>query len=148
MTQCSIDLEFADGTYTFALPLPQIRELQDSTGIGVGGMFARVIKGVTPVGNDHVLVPGAAEFHALDLVETVRLGLIGGGKGMVNGEEVKVTPVKARQLVDRYVTPPAAPLVQTWELAVSILGTCVMGFDPPKKDQPAQEPAADEQTAG
>lgn len=134
MSRNTIDLEFGDGSYTFALPLPQIAELQRKTGAGIGALFARVLKGCVQVGSEVILQPASAEFYALDVIETVRHGLIGGGKGLVNGEEVKVTPIIANRLVDTYVL--GNPLSDSWSLAASILATCVVGYDPPKKDAP------------
>lgn len=142
----SIDLEFADGTYTFALPLPRIDELQRKTGIGIGGLFARVLKGCTRVRGDVVLSPGSAEFYALDLIETIRQGLIGGGKGLANGAEIKVTPGLADRLIQNYVLD--RPLSDSWSMAASILGAVIVGYDPPKKDEPADEPATQTETAG
>lgn len=132
----TIELEFGDGQYIFALPLVQINELQRKTGIGIGGLFARVLKGCLRNGNDIVLAPGQAEFYALDIIETVRHGLLGGGKGLVNGEEVEVTPMLANSLVDTYVL--GRPLSDSWSMAASILGACIVGYDPPKKAEPAQ----------
>jgi hypothetical protein len=139
MTNAFIDLEFGDGQYTFALPLAQISELQRKCGIGIGGLYARALKGITRVGNETMLVPGAAEFYALDVVETIRHGLIGGGKGVVNGEEIKVTPLIANRLIDTYVL--GQPLVEAWKTATSILFAAIMGYDPPKKAPPAKERA-------
>jgi hypothetical protein len=139
MTANTIDLEFGDGQYTFALPLAQIAELQRKTGIGIGGLYARTIKGVQVAGGKVVLIPGAAEFYALDLIETIRHGLIGGGKGVVNGEEIEVTPIIANRLVDAYVL--GRPLKFAWDVAATVLGTCIVGCDPPKKDEPARERA-------
>lgn len=130
--QNHIDLDFADGLYTFALPAPRLAELQTKTGIGIGGLFARVLKGCARIGNEVVLVPDQAEFYAVDLIETIRQGLIGGGKGIVSGEEVKVTPALADRLIQNYVAD--RPLSDSWSLSASILGACVVGYDPPKKD--------------
>lgn len=150
---CTIDLEFADGEFTFALPLPQISELQEKAGTGIGELGGRLMEGVLPRVNaegeleyDYVLP--LAKFHVLDIVETIRLGLIGGGKGVVNGEEVEVSAVKARQMVDRYVTPPAAPLIEGWKLALAIVLGCLKGFDPPKKAEPANKRAKKTPKAG
>jgi hypothetical protein len=136
MTTDSIELEFGDGQYTFSLPLVQINELQRKTGIGIGGLYARTFKGVTRVGEQLMLVPGAAEFYALDVIETIRHGLIGGGKGTVNDEEIKVTPLVANRLIDSYVL--GYPLIGAWNTAVSVLHACIMGYEPPKKDPPAK----------
>lgn len=133
----TIDLAFADGSYTFALPLARINELERKCGangepIGIGKIFARVLAGMVAAGGDVVLVPSKAEYFAIDLVETIRQGLIGGGKGVVNGEPVKVTPYLAEQLINGYVLD--RPLTDSWSMAGSILGACVLGYDPPKKE--------------
>lgn len=144
MPSNEIELEFADGQYVFALPLVQINELQRKTGIGIGGLYARTLKGVTRVGAETMLVPGAAEFYALDIIETIRHGLIGGGKGTVNGEEVKVTPIVANKLIDAYVL--TQPLVSAWNVAISVLLACIMGYDPPKKASPPPKGARGKRT--
>lgn len=149
----SIDLEFADGSYTFALPLVQMKELQRKCGlpgppVGIGTIFSRCLKGCLEIKGQIVMAPGAADFYAEDLIETIRHGLIGGGVGLVNGEEVKVTPALANRLVDNYVL--SKPLKDSWSLAVSILGATVMGYDPPKKDLPAtagEQPAMEPSTS-
>lgn len=139
MSRNTIELEFGDGQYLFALPLAQINELQRKTDCGIGKLYARVLKGCVQMGAEFVLVPGQAEFFALDLVETVRHGLIGGGKGTVNDEEIKVTPLIANRLVDTYVL--GAPFKDSWSVAATVLGVCIQGYDPPKKDAPAAERA-------
>lgn len=131
----SIELEFGDGQYLFALPLVQINELQRKCGVGIGGLYARVCKGCLLVEGEWLLNPGMAEFFALDLVETIRHGLIGGAKGTVSGEEVKVTPILANQLVEAYVL--GRPLIEAWKTATTVLGTCILGYAPPKKAEPA-----------
>lgn len=136
MRQNSIELEFGDGQYTFALPLAQINELQRKCDAGIGALYARVIRGAVLVGDQVQLVPSTAEFYALDLIETIRQGLIGGNKGVVNGEEIKVTPLIANRLIDAYVMQQ--PFVAAWNIAAMVLGACVLGYDPPKKDEPAK----------
>jgi hypothetical protein len=146
LSQNTIDLEFGDGVYDFALLLPQISELQRKTDTGIGKLYARVVRGCIPdpKGNGQwVLNPSTAEFFALDLIETIRHGLIGGGRGTVNGEEVKVTPQLANRLIDAYVLNQ--PLVEAWKVAATVLGVCVLGYDPPKKDPPPQKGAARKQ---
>jgi hypothetical protein len=143
VSNTSIDLLFGDGSYTFALPLPQINELQRKCDIGIGGLFGRVTKGcfVDPGSGDVFIDAKAGEFYALDIIETIRHGLIGGGKGIVNEEEVLVTPQIANRLVDTYVL--GNPIKPNWERSVSILGACILGYDPPKKDEPAPERATE-----
>jgi hypothetical protein len=146
-----IDLEFADGSYTFALPLPQIDELQRKCGAasgqpsGIGKIFGRLLAGCIQLEGDVKIVPSLGEFYVMDIVETLRQGLIGGGIGEVDGGEVKVTPAIANRLIENYVL--TRPLVDSWSMAVSILGACVMGYDPPKKDLPAEARATETMTA-
>jgi hypothetical protein len=140
----TIDLEFADGEYHFALGLERINELQKTCGIGIGGLFNRLWKGcgyqLLPSGELRLIAdPAYGEFFAADIIETLRQGLIGGGKGLVNGEEIKVTPEVANRLIKAYVLD--RPLIDSWTKAVSVLGACVMGYDPPKKDLPPNEGA-------
>lgn len=142
----TIDIQFADGEYTFALPAPRIDELQRKCGapgppVGIGAIFARVLKGCVVAGKEVLMVPSQAEFFATDLIETIRQGLIGGGRGVVNGEEIKVTDALANRLIENYVL--AKPLSDSWSLAAAILGACVMGYDPPKKAGPAEERATE-----
>lgn len=141
--QSTVELDFADGLYTFALPLPQINELQTKCGIGIGGLFARVYKGITTIDEGDqkkvVYLPQFAEFHLADILETIRQGLIGGGKGVVDGEEITVTAAVANRLIENYVA--SKPLNPNWAVAASVLGGCVVGFDPPKKAEPDQAPA-------
>lgn len=80
-----ITIPFGDGRHPFALPLGQVRELQEKTG-GIGPlMLLRRIQG--------------GSWLIDDLRETIRLGLIGGG----------MAPVEALKLVERYcdARPPA-----------------------------------------
>lgn len=125
-----ITLDFADGEYDFFLGLAQIDELQRKCGAGIGAIFARTIKGAHRSGDDIILAPGQAEFYAADIIETIRQGLIGGKQGMVDGQTVEVTPPTARRLVDNYVLNQ--PLSHAWELSVSILGACIVGYTPPE----------------
>ncbi len=139
MSRNTVEIDFADGVYTFALPLPRIDELQRKTGVGIGALFARVLKGCHQVGNEIVIAPTQGEFYAIDLIETIRQGLIGGAKGMVDGAQIEVTPGLAHTLIQNYVL--VRPLADSWSMAASILGATIVGYDPPKKGEPADERA-------
>lgn len=144
MITTAIELEFADGVYLFDLKLPQMAELQEKRGCGLFAIYGRVLKGRYVVGGTVMASTSDAEAYPEDLFETIRLGLIGGGKGMVDGREVEVSPLRASQMVKRYCHE--APLRESWALAATILGARIEGFEPPKKDGPAKEPAAESQT--
>lgn len=125
----ALDLEFADGSYLFDLKLPQLAELQDKRRAGVFAIYARVLKGRYTLDGLPVPVLSEAEAFAEDLFETIRLGLIGGGRGLVDGAEVKVSALRARELIERYCH--SAPLSESWSLAAAILGARIVGYEPP-----------------
>lgn len=124
--QTHIDLAFADGEYRFALGLEQINELQNTCGDGIGAIYARVLQGrvASDVTVGH---PGYGAYKLVDLVETVRQGLIGGGQGLVDGQPVKVEAMRANQLVANYLH--AMPLSKQWDLAAAILYAKVEGYE-------------------
>jgi len=134
----ALELKFGDGDYLFDLKLPQLAELQRLRDCGIFKIYGRVRKGRYLLGDGIVDIPEDGEAFVEDLYETIRLGLVGGGKGMVNGKEVEVSAIRARQLVETYVHP--APLRECWMIAVAILGARVEGYSPPK-DEPAKAPA-------
>jgi hypothetical protein len=137
--QTPIELEFADGAYLFDLKLPQLAELQEKLGAGVFAIYGRVMKGRYLIGDLIVAPPTEGEAFDRDLFETIRLGLIGGGRGVVNEQEIEVSALTAKTLVERYCHP--APLKNSWAIAAAILAARVEGYDPPKKDEPAPAPA-------
>lgn len=132
--QTHIDLKFADGTYRFELGIAQIHELQDKCKAGVGVIYSRVLQGrmAEDISVGHTAY---AAFAFDDLRETIRLGLIGGGSGMVDDKEVKVGALRANELVERYLNP--MPLVEQWNLAAAILFALIEGYEPPEHKKKA-----------
>lgn len=142
-----IDLEWADGTYRFRLPLPQINELQRKTGKGIGALFRDVLKGRYSLPDDGGSFgnPIEAEFHSTDIIETIRQGLIGGRKAWLDGEEKTLDDRAVAALMVTYVYP-ARPLIDGWEVAAAILMACVEGYEEPDKKKDGSEPIGNEQT--
>lgn len=138
----TIDLDFANGEYHFALPLVRINEMQVTCGDGIGAIYARVLKGVHQLGDDILLNPSEAAWRVLDIIEPIRQGLIGGGRGIVDGVEIKVTDDVMKRLMANYVYN--RPLNDAWSLAISILGATIQGYDPPGGDAPGISPATEE----
>lgn len=142
--QTEIEQEFGDGVYLFALRLPEIKELQRLCDAGLFTIYGRVLAGrnklIDPAGNE-IVVTAAHQGAAFveDVYETVRLGLIGGGRGLVNGQEVKVDALRARQLMETYVY--GKPVKPTWDLAAATLYALIEGYDPGPKGEPAEAPA-------
>ena len=97
---------FGDGEKNLALTPTLIRELERTTGHGIGALFNRLTR---------------SEYSFHDILETVRLGLIGGG----------TSPQEAANLVAVYGTNP---LAQTSTIAISILSDVMFG----PEEQPAQ----------
>lgn len=97
---------WADGQYTFRLPIGQVRELEEKCGLGVYEIYLRM---------------AARQWRFDHLRETIRLGLIGGG----------MSPVEALKLVQRYVDE--RPFIESVEPALRILGAGLVG---PEEDQP------------
>lgn len=116
-----IRIAWADDEHEFRLGLGELRELQDKTGAGPLELHRRIGTGVWRVD---------------DLRETIRLGLIGGGK----------TPPDALKLVARYVD--ARPLAESVGPAARILFAAIMGpeNDPLGKMMAADDPAQNGQT--
>lgn len=86
---------FGDGEKTFALTMPMIAELERKAGVGIGAIYQRVAL--------------TLQFHVGDVIEIIRLGLIGGG----------TSPAEAQSLIDAYT--PEQPLIPLAMLAVDIL---------------------------
>jgi hypothetical protein len=101
---------FGDAERTFALPAPLIEELERKCNAGIGVIAKRLFAG---------------QFSHADILQTIRLALIGGGE----------KPEIAASLVKVYAE--TAPINQVLPLAVSILSTVFFGkADPPgEKDQ-------------
>ena len=140
MPATHIELKFADGDYLFALKLPQLAELQQKTGVGVFALYGRVLRGRYVIDGEVVGIPHEGTAYDTDLFETIRLGLIGGGKGLVDGKEVEVSALRARELVERYCHP--APLREAWGLAAAILTAKIEGYDPGPNVEAGEKPAA------
>ncbi len=134
----ALELEFADGSYLFDLKLPQLAELQEKRG-PVFAIYGRVLKGRYILETGTMGLAAEGEAFAEDLFETVRLGLIGGAQGVVDGKEVAVSAITARNLVERYCH--TAPLRDAWAVAASVLAARIEGYTPPKKAEPAGKPA-------
>lgn len=141
----SLELEFADGEYSFALHLPQLAELQAKRETGIFVLYRRVMAGRFLMDTGEAVGhPQLGEAFAEDIYETIRLALIGGGKGVVDGTEIVVSVLTAKRLVETYVHP--APLMENWGIAAAILGAKIVGYTPPKKAEPAKAPAAPKQS--
>ncbi|PVA06119.1 gene transfer agent family protein [Thalassorhabdomicrobium marinisediminis] len=85
---------FGDTEHTFALTDAMILELERLAGVGIGALYNRAI---------------SMQFSNADIVQTIRLGLIGGG----------MVPEQAKTLTDTYAVD--RPMAETFPLALDIL---------------------------
>jgi hypothetical protein len=132
MPATSLELEFADGAYTFKLTMAGINEIQTKCGAGIGKVWQRLAASRLNFMGEDIGVANNAEFHVADIVEVIRQGLIGGKEGVVDGQTVIVTAGLANRLVENYVL--AEPLQKSWSLAYAIIGALIEGYDVKKKD--------------
>lgn len=131
--QTGLTLAFADGEYYFRLPIRQIVALEQKAG-PIGAIKNRLITG---------------EFSILDITETIRHALIGGGRGLVNGVEVTVSDLKANHLVATYVDD--RPLGEGHVIAQAIIAALYVGYDPAtqaQKKSPAKKPVRSKKSTG
>ena len=92
---------FGVAEHTFKLTGPMITELERVTGAGIGGLCARIFAG--------------SDFKHAELIETIRLGLIGGG----------TAPQEAKALLDAYAVE--RPLGEVFPIALNILSALWSG---------------------
>jgi hypothetical protein len=148
--ETATNLKFADGEYRFWLPWPQVLELERTCGFtmldgsrrskSIFEMFRELDNcfGVDNHGNP--VFTGFGNANTLDIRETIRLGLIGGGEGIVGGEMVSVPPLTANQLIADY-TYPARPMNESLGVAWEILRAAIYGIQVKKKEAEAVTPS-------
>jgi len=120
--QTEISLAFADGEYLFRLPIKRIVEIEAKAG-PIDAVRHRLLHG---------------GFGIQDVVEVIRQGLIGGGKGMVSGVPVEVSALKANSLIDGYVD--GRPLAETAITARAIIMALYVGYEPAIEAQKKSPP--------
>lgn len=85
---------FGENEKSFSLAPEMIIELERKTNSAIGAIYSRFMH---------------AQFHFIDIVEIIRLGLIGGD----------TSPEEAQTLIETYVKP--RPIMETMPLAFDIL---------------------------
>lgn len=111
-----VDLEFADGSYVFQLNHAACVALEERRG-AMGAVFSRVFR----------TVEGVMSLETGDLTEIIRQGLIGGGKGVVDGLPVTVDPARANALVRDYVMN--RPMAETLPIAHAVVSAAFFGVE-------------------
>ena len=140
--QTWLDLPCFDGVYTFKLGLAQISELEKKCDAGIGAIYARTLQGRYGLGDGEIL-PTEGQYRFSELVEVIRQGLIGGKHALVDGADVLISSARANELIANYLLdgPDRMVVRQTWAIAAAVLTALIEGYAPPKKAEPADEPA-------
>ena len=134
-------LAFADGQYLFHLKNKRIAEVEAKCKAGLGDIYARTMTGVyLDTEGQWTVIPQEAKWFNSELVEVVRQGIIGGGKGIVDGTDVIVTEWRANELINHYLDEQ--PRIELWRIAVPILHATFEGYEEPKKEEPPMEGAS------
>lgn len=141
--QTWVDIACFDGVYTFKLGLAQISELEKKCDAGIGAIYARTLRGRYGLGDGDVL-PDQSDYRFSELVEIIRQGLIGGKHALIDGVDRVISSARANELIANYVLDGPERLVmrQTWAIAASVMSALIEGYEPPKKAEPGEGPAA------
>jgi hypothetical protein len=138
-----IRLACFDGEYEFQIGLAGCIAIEEKAGVGIGAIYGQVLRGrfLTDQGAGFG-VPAEGAFSAPVLFEIVRQGLIGGGKGLTDGREVKVGALKANVLIETYLSPDrGGGLMDAWNIAAAVMHALVEGVD--VKEEPAPSKPVD-----
>jgi hypothetical protein len=115
-----VELDWADGTYTFRLPWAQLIELQEKTDCGPYVVLNRLYSN---------------QWRMEDITNVIRLGLIGGG----------MVPVEALKKVRTYVEE--RPPLENVMYAQAILAAGLQGAPEEKVGEASGEAATDSTTS-
>lgn len=150
-----IDLVWGDGEHKFDLPIAQLRELQEKCDAGPADILARLVlvhpavfgrgaplpENYQGIDAEDLFRVDTTSYFAVrglgsgwrvdDVIEVIRLGLIGGGK----------SPAEAYSLVDRYIVKRPQDLADNRQTAAIVLTKALVG-DPsdPVGEPPAEMP--------
>jgi hypothetical protein len=134
-----IRLPFAEGTYRFWLPMPQVNEIEGKHGSICALEFnLRAGIGLDPKGNAIFVGSGVTDSSAIR--DVIRCALIGGGQAVVDDQTIEVGPQRARELIETYVFP-ARPIGEAAALAWRILAAAVYGNELASPAAESPEPA-------
>lgn len=132
--KAEVSLDWADGTYPFALKIDQLAELQDEC--DAGPWYIQWSLQVAVFAASSGMAP-PKDMSPAYVVETIRLGLIGGG----------MSAIEALKKVRAYVGP--GQLHENISTAYAIIGAALQGVpeDEPEKPQAGKQTTANRSRA-
>ena len=116
----AIELDWADGNYTFRLGLKELEELEEKCDLGVFQIYQKLHPA------------GMRDFRSKHLSEVIRLGLLGGG----------MKPVECFTLVRRYLDE--RPIEENRDAAFAIVGAALARVHGGELERRAEAGEADE----
>lgn len=149
MVQTWVDLPCFDGVYHYDVSYDAILEIEEKCKDGIGAIARRTFAGAIGYKEDEVF-PHLAEYRFTELWHIIKQALLAGGKGWVDGKEVKVDTWRADTLMARYIASKGDDrmiLTEVWRLALSIIGarrdgiSPLQGFAPPGNVAAGESPA-------
>lgn len=134
-----IRLACFDGEYEFQISLAGCIAIEEKAGVGIGAVYAQILRGRYLMEDGSAFgVAAESAFSAPVLLEIVRQGLIGGGKGFSDGKEIQVGALKANMLISVYLDPDRGHnLLEAWNLAAAVMHALIEGVE----EAPAADPA-------
>jgi hypothetical protein len=123
--ETAVTLPFADGEYTFYLPLIRVAAFKREAGCSPYELFFWLGQALGRIGEEIVL-SGPSPADPEQCIHLIRNALIGGG----------TEQTQAKKLVEQYCFP-ARPAIHDMALAWQILEAAVYGVKLPAKKKPA-----------
>ncbi len=142
-----VELAFAGGRYNFWLPMARVVEIERGPQgfrhdkrypISIFQLYDEIGGGLAEHEGKPIYVGGGRAIIA-DARNVILQGLIGGGKALVDGQEIAVGSMRAAELLEGY-TFPQSDAVETIYLAWGILNAAINGVQVKKKQAEVAAP--------
>ena len=136
-----VEAAFAGGRYSFWLPMPRVVEIERGPQgfrhdkrypVSIFQLYDEISGGLATHEGEPVYLGGGRAIIA-DARNVILQGLIGGGKALVDGQEIEVGSMRAAELVEAN-TFPHSHAVETMYLAWTILNAAINGVQLKKKE--------------
>ncbi len=140
MADTAVTLPFADGRYTFALPVARVFAIE-RTGEkrSIFTIYDDLAGGLVPNESEGFSYAFGGSARMDEIRAVIREGLIGGREGIVDGETIVIGQADAVRLIEGYCYPHR-PAAEDAETALFILDAAIRGVQLKKKADPQPDP--------
>jgi len=133
----AVELPFAGGKFRFRLGELEIVLLElgyahplskagtKAPPMRLGAAYARLVRGRYLQDGVEVGVPGEADFSVIEVTALIRMALLGGGGGTIDGRAISWRDHDVDTYLAEHIHP--LPLLQRWDLALAALGIRMQG---------------------